>query len=382
MVGGAAPGLLVTSDETVEKFMSWADRVAGWLRREKGKTQQATALDEVVEESAPLVAAPNTAPAKPTASPTPAELDDGDNESVRVFVSSTFLDMKAERDVLVDQVFPALRAKYRARGVEVFEVDLRWGITGDQQERGETLPTLLAEIDRCRPYFIGLIGDRFGWVPPPAALNDKLMANYPAVANARGMSVTAMEIIHAVSDPDTAAQAFFFERDLSWDWISTLSEVDRAALTAEPDLARTKLAELKTLIRQKTRVETYARPEDIRQKVTDSLDAMLEARFPQQKAPDAFEQTTRLHSAYARERRGLHIGADAYLRKLDSWAELKHTSPILITGASGGGKSTLSPIGCVPGAKPIATTSCLSTISVPRPIAPIRCCSCAGCGNT
>ena len=41
---------------------------------------------------------------------------------MRVFVSSTFLDMQTERDNLVTKTFPALRAKYRARGVEVFEV--------------------------------------------------------------------------------------------------------------------------------------------------------------------------------------------------------------------------------------------------------------------
>ena len=38
------------------------------------------------------------------------------------------------------------------RGVEVFEVDLRWGITEEQRERGETLPMLLAEIDLSVPW--------------------------------------------------------------------------------------------------------------------------------------------------------------------------------------------------------------------------------------
>ena len=35
---------------------------------------------------------------------------------MRVFVSSTFLDMQTERDNLVTKTFPALRAKYRKRG--------------------------------------------------------------------------------------------------------------------------------------------------------------------------------------------------------------------------------------------------------------------------
>jgi hypothetical protein len=258
-----------------------------------------------------------------------------------VFVSSTFLDMQVERDELVTKAFPALRAKYRARGVEVFEVDLRWGITKEQQERGEALPTLLAEIDRCRPYFIGLLGDRYGWVPPPAALTDKLKADYPAIADAEGASVTAMEIMHGVlRSPGAAERALFFERDPSWDWIATLDEADRATARAEAD-AGMKLAELKALIRQKARIVDYARPEDIRQKVFDALDASLEARFPEAKAPDAFEQTARLHRAYARERLALHVGAESYLRDLNRWMETENAPPILITGASGGGKSTL-----------------------------------------
>ncbi len=268
--------------------------------------------------------------------------DDEDNRSVRVFVSSTFLDMQAERNELVTKTFPALRAKYRARGVEVFEVDLRWGITLEQQERGETLPTLFAEIDRCRPYFIGLLGDRYGWVPSAAALTDKLKADYPVLAEAEGASVTAMEIMHGVlSNPDTAARALFFERDANWDWRRTLADADRVAAGEEPEAARAKLADLKAIIRQKARVETYARPAEIGEKVIIALDALLDARFPESDAPDAFEQTARLHRAYARDRRGPHVGAEGYVRDLNRWMDAKDAAPLLIAGASGCGKSTL-----------------------------------------
>lgn len=278
--------------------------------------------------------------AKADAAPARAGADD-DNRSVRVFVSSTFLDMQAERDDLVTKTFPALRAKYRARGVELFEVDLRWGITREQQERGETLPTLLAEVDRCRPYFIGLLGDRYGWVPPVSALTDKLKADYPILAEAEGASVTAMEITHGVlANPDTAARSCFFERDPTWDWRAMLDDADRATASEEPEAARARLADLKAMIRQKARVEPYARPAEIGEKVTAALDALLAARFPETDAPDAFEQTGRLHRAYARERRSLHVGADGYIAELNRWMAAD-AAPRLITGASGGGKSTL-----------------------------------------
>ena len=48
---------------------------------------------------------------------------------IRVFVSSTFRDMQAERDELVKFIFPQLRRLCEQRGVTWGEVDLRWGIT-------------------------------------------------------------------------------------------------------------------------------------------------------------------------------------------------------------------------------------------------------------
>ena len=67
---------------------------------------------------------------------------------VRVFISSTFRDFGEERDLLMKRVFPELRRRARDRFVEVIGVDLRWGITEAEAERGETLPICLREIER------------------------------------------------------------------------------------------------------------------------------------------------------------------------------------------------------------------------------------------
>jgi len=81
-----------------------------------------------------------------------------DERAIRVFVSSTFRDMQLERDELVKRVFPRLRRMCEQRGVAWSEVDLRWGVTDEQKAEGDVLPICLAEIDRTRPYFIGLLG--------------------------------------------------------------------------------------------------------------------------------------------------------------------------------------------------------------------------------
>ena len=53
-------------------------------------------------------------------------------KTVRVFISSTFRDMHAERDHVIKVTFPALREKLLPHRVELYDIDLRWGITEDE----------------------------------------------------------------------------------------------------------------------------------------------------------------------------------------------------------------------------------------------------------
>src|SRR4029077_1764625 len=88
-------------------------------------------------------------------------------QTIRVFVSSTFRDMHAERDALNRVVFPELRRRCQARGAEFVGLDLRWGVTEDEIQRDGTLAICLQEIAQCRPFFVCLLGERFGSVYPP-----------------------------------------------------------------------------------------------------------------------------------------------------------------------------------------------------------------------
>jgi hypothetical protein len=83
--------------------------------------------------------------------------------TVRVFISSTFRDMQAERDHLVRFVFPRLRETLLKRRIHLVDVDLRWGVTGDQ----DAFDLCMDEIDRCHPRFVCMLGGRYGWVPTP-----------------------------------------------------------------------------------------------------------------------------------------------------------------------------------------------------------------------
>lgn len=90
----------------------------------------------------------------------------------RVFVSSTFSDLKAERDALQQYVFPRLRDLCHREGCRFQPIDLRWGVREEAALDQKTMGICLNEIARCqetspRPNFIILLGDRYGWRPLP-----------------------------------------------------------------------------------------------------------------------------------------------------------------------------------------------------------------------
>jgi NACHT domain. len=100
------------------------------------------------------------------------------SKTFRIFVSSTFSDLKAERDALQRFVFPRLRELCTSRGARFQAIDLRWGVSEEAGLDQRTMSICLGEIERCqrvtpRPNFIVLLGDRYGWRPLPPEIPAK-----------------------------------------------------------------------------------------------------------------------------------------------------------------------------------------------------------------
>ena len=94
---------------------------------------------------------------------------------VRVFLSSTFIDFRLERDLLQRAAFPRLRELCQRYGARFEDVDLRWGIAQDAAFDQRTVEICLDELRRCQeispvPNFLLLLGDRYGWRPLPAQI--------------------------------------------------------------------------------------------------------------------------------------------------------------------------------------------------------------------
>jgi len=257
--------------------------------------------------------------------------------------------MHAERDYLVRVVFPELRERCARRQLHLVDMDLRWGVTEEQAEQGKVLHVILGEIDRSRPFFVAVLGERYGHVPDKVpedtSFSHPWLRDYPA------HSFTALEIIHGVlRNPNLAGRSFFYFRDPRF--ISQVSESKHADFVAEDSDAAGKLAALKDKIRASGRpvMEDYpCRWDDVEGRVVD-LDSfgkrVLEdlwtaicAEYPEE-APevDPLVIERRMHEAFVEERSRLHVGRTEEARRLTEYVRGKDRRPVVITGESGCGK--------------------------------------------
>ncbi len=264
---------------------------------------------------------------------------------LRVFISSTFNDMCSEREHLMKQVFPELRSICRARGGDLTEIDLRWGITEQQARSGAIVQACLEEISRHQPWFIGIIGDRYGWIPARRDVADpRLHERYPWLRTAvdERRSLIEMEVMEgALNRPLTAANAFFYVR---------APQADAGeAQAAEGDEARERLARLKERIRRSGLPvrEGFTSPEQLADWVREDMMGAINRVYPRHSEADSLQHERAAHEAFARTRRRAYVETPALLDRLDASLRMvpaanpAHGRRLVVTGVSGAGKSAL-----------------------------------------
>jgi hypothetical protein len=253
---------------------------------------------------------------------------------MRIFVSSTFRDMHAERDLLGRFVFPQLRDHCRAAGVDVIELDLRWGVTEEEIEHGELLKRCLDEIDNASRYFVVVLGDRYGSIVDK--IDERWQQQWPLLREAAGMSVMDIEVTHGALRQGT--QPLFFARLPTYGLAAPPSE--RSAFV-EDDHAKARLEDLKSRIRAAghTLIE-YVTPDEFAWLALTQLRELVDAGVPRNRGrnepePKPHEQENFLEDVTRNtvEREGYHCLIDACLSG--------SPAPLVLKGPSGNGKTVL-----------------------------------------
>jgi nephrocystin-3 len=250
--------------------------------------------------------------------------------------------MKAERDELTKYVFPKLKTICEARDVTLVELELRWGITDEEVAEGKAMLICLDEIDRSRPYFIGILGERYGWIPD--TIPSDMIERFPWLSEASDKSITEMEILYGALQPATTEcrpYAYFYFRDPSY--LERLPEGSVLSdFQAESPTNGEKLTDLKGRIRRSgyPLQENYQGPREFGEMVYNDLLALINELYPENEVPSDFEQEEQEQDAFARKLCDSYILQEDYHKTLNEFVDSTQ-APLIIAGESGAGKSTL-----------------------------------------
>lgn len=249
-----------------------------------------------------------------------------DNRQIRIFLSSTFSDMQEERDALI-KTFNSLKVEANKRNVALSIVDLRWGVTEEESRSGKVISVCFNEIEHSHPFFIGLLGSRYGYTPELSELqkNPDLKERYPWIEEAINdrLSITEMEMIYgALCNDDTIDAAFYIKE------------------TDKPD-DDPKLTALKKKINGQTRFpkDNYASCDDLCDKVKNAVMTMLDIHFPMREITP-LDRVRSAQDAYINSRHDNYVRRQSDFDRLNEFVASDERY-FVVTGDSGMGKSAL-----------------------------------------
>jgi len=241
--------------------------------------------------------------------------------------------MMPEREHLMKIIFPELRRRCRKKWVDITEVDLRWGILEEEAEEGKVIEICLSEIDKSRPYFIGLLGERYGWVPSQEEY-DKHARKVEAFHWVKddieeGLSITEMEIQYGVlRNAAMDGNAFFYLKEMAPDSDIQEENVDR-------------LDKLKSKIRTQNQYPSrdYHTIEELGQMILEDIWKRISEQFPEEKIPDEHELENLNQLAVIGSHLDFYDDAIGNIAALDTLLETHQK--VVVHAENGMGKSAL-----------------------------------------
>ncbi|XP_019634220.1 PREDICTED: uncharacterized protein LOC109477408 [Branchiostoma belcheri] len=270
-------------------------------------------------------------------------------QPIKPFVSSTFVDFQEERDYLVKRIFPTLDAICRERGSNFTPIDLRWGINNNQANSGQVIKLCLDYINRCTPFFICLLGDRYGSHRPETADPlPKTLEDLPADASwmdknfvvaAQGghgwvlqeahqtCSITELEIIQASSLNDNE-HCYFYFRDSTkleerlGDLPKDKQEEKLQEYAPESDYAEIRVRDLKErLINKGLPVRYFSTVEELGRMLLEDWTRVIDSLYPPvddflDVGGESFRQWA-AHESFAETRRRIFVSTPE-LERLNS----------------------------------------------------------------
>lgn len=235
----------------------------------------------------------------------------------RVFISSSVRDMRREREYLVKHLFPELRALARERSVDFTESTPRSSAGGDEALRKNIIDACLDEIIGHRPFFAGIIGPSYDASSSDEPEEDSLIALEIAEEIVRNLAMHDHAIFYLrqpASHADTSSESLWNDR-----LAALMERIDQCGIPIRGP---------------------FATPEALCESLRIDLLEALDRIYPPGDALPMIIQDRRMNEAFAATRRSVYVEDRAMIELLDAHAS-ENRGPLVITGASGAGKSAL-----------------------------------------
>lgn len=247
--------------------------------------------------------------------------------SIRVFISSTFIGMEKERNHLMQHVFPRLVHLAAKRHVSVSPLDLRWGISKESAERGEVVKTCLREIRNTHPFFIGILGSRYGWTPSleEISIDSETLQEFPWLKDdvQNGLSMTEIEMQFGVLREREKVNAYFYYKPFSYE-------------------SKNKQADLINAIRNDSRYELkeYSDEKQLGKLVEQDFLRLLDSLYPVKQLDEFQEIYTNQEHIITELSEGV-VGRDLEINQIDQFVHSRNENALAICASKGIGKSSI-----------------------------------------
>lgn len=255
-----------------------------------------------------------------------------------VLIAPILPDSPPEREYLARYIIPELESLCRDRVVAFKDIglrELRWRNSDEGLPYGHIMYRFLEEIKDHSPWFIGVVGSEYGYMPGIEELQrePELFRQYPAVHKAAACGCGAMEIQMlegALNNSTMKGRLQFY-----------IHEPNGHIRNGEKAPCCARLEKLKERILQSgAPVQIFHSKEELLKLTLEYFRRVIDEAFPSEDIKARLKRERSLHDAYAQGRlRGYQENPGA-MQSVQAYLE-GGGPPLVITGPSGSGKTSL-----------------------------------------
>ncbi len=235
-------------------------------------------------------------------------------KTLKLFVSSTFLDLELERDTL-SQIFQRCKGSLIQRQLSLIPYDLRWRARDSDAPLAQWCVEMVCQCE----FFIGILGSRYGWRPPLTP---------DGSPNKNRISITEMEINQALSSISREKRFFCFLKGAS-----SSSEEDSSSMEALKNRLRSEGEE----------VRDFTQTSEMLSYIEEKINKIFNQFYPLEEKvkPLEYGYEKQLEEIIEQKKKGF-VGRQKYLFLMSEFTKKEKLPNYLVLCAPAGvGKSSL-----------------------------------------